>query len=65
MNSELMGSGERAISENEAALREAQQKLKELQSQDIDHVNPKELQDLMKHIERLKEDQGRINAGGM
>jgi Tfp pilus assembly protein PilX len=65
MHEGLIGSGERAMSENESALRQAEAKLEELKKGYPDSVTEKEIRDQIDLINRLREDQGLINKAGM
>jgi hypothetical protein len=65
MHEGLIGSGERAMSENESALKQAEAKLEELKKGYPDSVTEKEIHDQIDLINRLREDQSLINKAGM
>lgn len=65
--SNLMGSGERAIEANKEELAKAQEQMKALEERAArgEQVNQEEVRRLHEKIRNLKEDQGRIQGAGM
>lgn len=67
MESNLMGSGERAMEANKEELAKAQEQMRALEERAArgEQVNQEEIRRLHEKIINLKEDQGRIQGAGM